>query len=295
MIRLFPLLFLLLWSSAFVSSKFIVQDASPFLSLAVRFIIVSAGFWIVCLIQRSRLRAPASDISFALATGVLFHGIYLGGVFYAQSRGMTAGLSSLIVSLQPVLTAALAGPLLSERLNLTGWAGIILGFCGAVMVLGIDTGDALPLIAYGAVLASLLAVTTGTLWTKASTQTLSLTATNFYQAVGGSLFHLLVMVLIEDIFFYPTTELMLSMAWQICAVSFGAFSLLMYLIKTGSASQTAALFFLVPPVSALMAFIILSERLDLSDITGFAVASFGVYLATRPQNRLDSSAAEQKE
>ena len=138
MIRSFPFLFVILWSSAFITSKIIVQDASPFASLAFRFAVVTAGFFCFAAVLKESLLASRKDMLEAAGTGILFHGLYLGGVFFAISKGMPAGLSALIVSLQPVLTGALAGPVLGEQVTWRQWLGIALGFGGAALVLGLD-------------------------------------------------------------------------------------------------------------------------------------------------------------
>lgn len=284
MIRSFPFLFVILWSSAFITSKIIVQDASPFASLAFRFAIVTAGFFCFAAFLKESLLASRKDMLEAAGTGILFHGLYLGGVFFAISKGMPASLSALIVSLQPVLTGALAGPVLGEQVTWRQWLGIALGFGGAALVLGLDVGGELPLVGLIATAVSLLAVTAGTLWQKRLSGRLPLSVSNMYQAMAACLFHLVVMLAIEDAFLAFTPSFVMAMGWQILAVSFGAFTILMYLIKAGSASQTATLFFLVPPVSAVMGWLFVNERLTAIDITGLLIATIGVYVATRPQS-----------
>ena len=281
MTKSFPLLFVLLWSSAFISGKIIVADGTPFASLGVRFIIVASGFGLVGLYLKDSFHVSKSELFYAIGTGVLFHGLYLGGVFFAQSEGMSAGLSALIVSLQPILTAVLAGPVLGERLTKWGWIGIALGFGGAALVIGIDVGNDIPAIGFIATIIALLAVSAGTLWTKKSPSNMPLSVSNCYQAIGAGLFHLVMVLGFEDAQITVTWPFILAMSWQIIAVSFGAFTILMILIKSGSASQTATLFFLVPPVSALMAWLVLDEFLTIQDIAGFCLASAGVYIATR--------------
>jgi len=283
MVRTFPLLFVLLWASAFITSKVIVQDASPFAALGFRFALVATGFMVFALIMGETLRARMAQIAEAGATGILFHGLYLGGVFFAISKGMPAGLAALVVSLQPVLTGALAGPVLGEQVTWRQWLGIALGFGGAAAVLGFDIGQGFPLIAFISVITALLAVTTGTLWQKKLSGKLPLSVSNFYQAFAAALFHLAVMALFESPFILFSQDFILAMSWQILAVSFGAFTILMYLIKIGSASQTATLFFLVPPVSAVMAFIFLDEALTILDIAGLTAATIGVYIASSQQ------------
>lgn len=280
--RLFPLIFVIIWSSAFISSKFIVLDATPFAALAFRFVLVAAGFALVVFWQRDRLAAPLPAIGAAALSGILFHGLYLGGVFYAVAAGFPAALAALVVSLQPVLTGALAGPLLGEEVTARQWIGIVLGFAGAGMVLGLDIGGSLPLAGFIASVVSLLAVTSGTLWQKKQSARLALSVSNFWQAAAAGLFHFLVMLLIEpEPVIKFTSGFVLAMGWQIIAVSFGAFSILLWLIKKGSASQTATLFFLVPPCSALMAWWLLGDQLVGLDIAGLLIATAGVYIATR--------------
>lgn len=280
MVRVFPLLFVVLWASAFITSKVIVHDATPFASLGFRFALVALGFLVFALIMRDWVKPRLVDILEAGGTGVLFHGFYLGGVFFAISKGMPAGMAALLVSLQPVLTGALAGPILGEQVTWRQWVGIALGFGGAATVLGLDIGTGFPLIAFLSALTALLAVTAGTLWQKKLSGKLPLSVSNFYQALAACIFHLAVMTLFETPFIHFTSNFMYAMGWQILAVSFGAFTILMYLIKAGSASQTATLFFLVPPVSAVMGFVFLDEALTTSDIIGLMVASIGVYIAT---------------
>ena len=283
MIRSFPFLFVILWSSAFISGKIIVQDSSPFAALGFRFAIVAFGFFCFALFLKDSLSACRKDILEAGGTGVLFHGLYLGGVFFAVSEGLPAGIAALIVSLQPVLTGALAGPVLGETVTWRQWAGIMLGFGGAALVLGLDVGVELPIEGLLATGIALLAVTAGTLWQKRIGDRLPLSVLNMYQAIAACIFHVLVMLAIEQSFLDFTVLFILAMGWQILAVSFGAFTILMYLIKVGSASQTATLFFLVPPVSAVMGWLFLNENLTTMDVIGLLIATFGVYVATRPQ------------
>ena len=280
MVRVFPLLFVVLWASAFITSKVIVHDATPFASLGFRFALVALGFLVFALFMQDWVEPRLLDILEAGGTGVLFHGFYLGGVFFAISKGMPAGMAALLVSLQPVLTGALAGPILGEQVTWRQWLGIALGFGGAATVLGLDIGTGFPLIAFLSAITGLLAVTAGTLWQKKLSGKLPLSVSNFYQALAACIFHLAVMALFETPVIHFTPNFIYAMGWQILAVSFGAFTILMYLIKAGSASQTATLFFLVPPVSAVMGFVFLDEALSISDIIGLMVASIGVYIAT---------------
>ena len=219
-----------------------------------------------------------------MATGILFHGIYLGGCWFAFSKGMPAGIVALIVTLQPILTSLLAGPLLGERVTWRQWIGIVLGFGGTLLVLGIDVLEAFPMIALIASCVALLAITAGTLWQKKLSMEMPLSVNNIYQSFSASIFLLILSFSLESPFINFTTSFVLAMAWQIIAVSFGAFTILMFLIKKGSASKTSALFFLIPPVSAVMGWLFVEETLTTYDLIGLCIATFGVYIATRKES-----------
>ena len=284
MIRFFPLIFIFLWSSAFITGKVITVDASPFAALCFRFSLVTFGFFLYSLIKKQKIIHPIAETSKAMATGILFHGIYLGGCWFALSKGMPAGIVALIVTLQPILTSSLAGPILGEVVTWRQWAGILLGFSGTLIVLGINTFDTLPSIGRVASFIALIAITAGTLWQKKLSMDMSLSVNNIYQSLSASIFLLILSFFLESPFINFTPSFILAMGWQIIAVSFGAFTILMFLIKIGSASKTSTLFFLIPPVSAVMAWLFVEETLTIFDAIGLAIASVGVYVATRKQS-----------
>tara|TARA_B100000780_G_scaffold190048_1_gene133789 strand:+ start:1155 stop:2018 length:864 start_codon:yes stop_codon:yes gene_type:complete len=284
--RFFPIVFIILWSSAFITSKPITVDASPFAALCFRFTFVTIGFALFSIITNQKLFTDFNKILKAMISGILFHGLYLGGVFYSISKGFPVGITALIVCLQPILTAILAGPLLNEVVTWRQWIGIILGFLGTLIVLGFDGGKELPLAGIVASFIALAAVTAGTLWQKKLSEDLPLSVSNTYQAFSASCFHLIVALALGDWFINFTFGFMLSMGWQILAVSFGAFTILMFLIKNDSASKTATLFFLVPPVSVFMAWIFINENITIIDFIGLLIATLGVYIATRKQDKL---------
>ena len=276
-----PLSFIILWSSAFVSGQFIVQSASPFASLAFRFMIVAIGFLIFSYYFKEKIFINLRLIIQAAITGILFHGFYLGGVFFSYSVGLTATLSALIVGLQPVLTNILSGPILKERVSVIQWFGIILGFIGTIMVIGLDIGKSIPTLGIISSIVALLGATIATIWQKKFTSNLTLSVNNFYQALAASTFLLIISLLFEIPFINFDNRFILSMGWQIIMVSFGAYAILMYLLKIGTASKTSSLFFLVPPTTAIMAWFVLDEKLFIIDIIGLLICTFGVYIATR--------------
>ncbi|WP_440932303.1 DMT family transporter [Candidatus Pelagibacter sp.] len=281
MIKVFPFIFIILWSSAFITTKPLTDNSDPFSALAFRFFLVSLGFAIYSIYTNQKLLVNKRNIFESLLSGVLFHGFYLGGVFYSVSKGMPTGIAALIVTLQPILTNALSGPILNEKVTFRQWLGVILGFIGSAMVLGLDIGAEIPILGLVATIIALLAITTSTLWQKKISNNLSLGVSNFYQAVGGFLFHILIIILFADPFINFTKTFLIAMAHQVFLVSFGAFTILMFLIKRNSASKTVSIFFLIPPTSALMAWFFLGENLSNLDIIGFLIATAGVYIATR--------------
>ena len=281
MTNLFPLLFVFFWSSAFVSGQIIVQSASPFASLSFRFFIVAFGFLIIAFLFKDRIIVKSSLIWQSAVTGVFFHGFYLGGVFFSYSVGLSATLSALIVGLQPVLTNILSGPILKEKVTITQWLGIFFGLIGTVLVIGLDIGKTIPILGIIASIVALIGATTATIWQKKFTNELSLRVNNFYQAISAAIFLFFVSIIFEVSYINFTVTFILSMSWQIIMVSFGAFTILMYLIKIGSASKTSNLFFLVPPTTAIMAWAGLGGENYKNDLIGLLITSIGVYIATR--------------
>ena len=281
MVRIFPLLFVVLWSSAFITTKPIVDNSDPYSALAFRFFFVALGFLAFSLYEKHKIFVLKKNLIESVISGVLFHGFYLGGVFFSISIGMPTGLAALIVTLQPILTNLLSGPVLNEKITFKQWIGGILGFLGAALVLGWDIGSNIPIKGLIATIIALLAITSSTIWQKKLSYNLPLPVSNFYQAVGGCLFHILIIIFFVDPHIQFTKTFIIAMSHQIFLVSFGAFTILMFLIKKNSASKTVSVFYLIPPTSALMAWIFLNEKLNSFDLIGFFVATLGVYIATR--------------
>ncbi len=281
MIRIYPFIFILLWSSAFITTKPIVDNSDPFAALAFRFFFVAVGFYFFSLYSDNSIVIKKKNLIESVLSGVLFHGLYLGGVFYSISIGMPTGIAALIVTLQPILTNALSGPILGEKVNLRQWIGVVLGFIGAALVLGLDVGLEIPLLGLIATIVALIAITTSTIWQKKLSNNLPLSVSNFYQALGGCLFHVVIVILFAEPYIDFTKTFFIAMGHQIFLVSYGAFTILMFLIKNNSASKTVSIFFLIPATSAFMAWLFLNEDLTNLDLLGFLIASIGVYIATR--------------
>ena len=281
MVKIFPFIFVILWSSAFITTKPLIDNSDPFSALAFRFSIVTIGFFLFSLYSKQKILISKKHFLESFFSGVLFHGLYLGGVFFSISKGMPTGIAALIVTLQPILTNALSGPILNEKVTVKQWIGVLLGFSGAVLVLGFDIGSKIPMIGLIATIIALIAITSSTIWQKKLSNNLPLSISNMYQALGGVSFHIIIIIFFAKPYIDFTQTFIIAMSHQIFLVSFGAFTILMFLIKKNSASKTVSIFFLIPPTSAFMAWLFLNENLTSLDLIGFFVATIGVYIATR--------------
>ena len=281
MVKVFPFIFILLWSSAFITTKPIIDNSDPFSALAFRFAIVALGFFVFSIYSKKKIIVDRRNFFESFFSGVLFHGVYLGGVFFSISKGMPTGIAALIVTLQPILTNALSGPILNEKVSIKQWIGVLLGFSGAVMVLGFDIGTEIPTTGLVATVIALIAITTSTIWQKKLSNNLPLSVSNMNQALGGFIFHIIIIILFAEPYIDFSKTFLIAMSHQIFLVSFGAFTILMFLIKRNSASKTVSIFFLIPPTSAFMAWLFLNESLSNLDLIGFLIATIGVYIATR--------------
>ena len=281
MVKIFPFIFILLWSSAFITTKPIIDNSDPFSALAFRFLIVAIGFFLFSIYSKQKIFVSRKNFIESFFSGVLFHGFYLGGVFYSISKGMPTGIAALIVTLQPVLTNALSVPILNEKVSFKQWIGVLLGFSGAALVLGLDIGSEIPTVGLVATIIALLAITFSTLWQKKLSNNLPLSVSNMNQALGGCIFHLIIIILFVEPYIDFSKTFLIAMSHQIFLVSFGAFTILMFLIKNNSASKTVSIFFLIPGTSAFMAWLFLNENLTNLDLIGFLITTIGVYIATR--------------
>lgn len=286
MIKIFPFFFIVLWSSAFITTKPIIDNSEPFSALAFRFLFVALGFYIFTIYTKQKIFVPQKKIIESVLSGILFHGFYLGGVFYALSNGASASLIALIVSLQPILTSTLARFFLNENLSRLQWLGIFLGFLGALIVILTDLNNDLTLLAFCAGLIGLLSSSLGIIWQKKIVSDLSLSANNFIQALSASIFHFILAMCFENYFLNFTSSFIIAMSWQIFAVSLGAFLILMWLLQHNKANEISTLFFLVPPISAMMAFLILDETFVMLDLIGLFISSIGVFIVSKYKSKI---------
>ncbi|MCC5859100.1 MAG: DMT family transporter [Ectothiorhodospiraceae bacterium] len=285
-IQAMPVLFVLLWSTGFIGAKFGLPYAEPFTFLFVRFVCTLAVLYLIILLLRERWPSRPALWGHIAVAGMLVHGAYLGGVFSAIHLGMPAGVAALIVGLQPLVTAVLARPWLGERLTGRQWVGIGLGLLGVVLVLGekLDTADPVQLFSgFGVAslafaVAALFGISVGTLYQKRNCTEMPLTTGTFIQFIGAASVLGLAALLFETRQIEWTLTFSLTLLWLIFGLSIAAILLLMALIRRGEASRVASLFYLVPPVTAVEAWILFGERLGPLALIGIGVAVTGVAL-----------------
>lgn len=282
-----PIVFVLLWSTGFIGAKFGLPYAEPFTFLFIRFVLTLV--LLVPLVIIMRIPWPTSPRLWAhiAISGFLVHGAYLGGVFYGIYWGMPAGLAALLVGLQPLLTAAFAGPLLGEQLKRQQWLGLALGLIGISLVLGskLEIGESLfdgfGISALLCVTVALIGISLGTLYQKRYCTSMPLLSGAVIQYLAAGV------LLGSGAWLFETRQVewssifVLTLSWLVLILSIAAILLLMALIKKGEASRVASLFYLVPPVTALQAWWLFDERLPLLGLVGMLVAITGVVMVIR--------------
>lgn len=276
-----PALFVVLWSTGFIGAKFGLPYAEPFTFLLLRIGAVTLILAAAALILRAPWPRNARETGHFALSGLLVHGGYLAGVFAAIAQGMGAGTVSLIVGLQPLLTAALAAAVLDERIRARQWAGLVLGLAGVALVVGqkLSATGGIAGIALAAV--ALLSITAGTLYQKRFCGAMNLLTGGTVQYAATSLLLATLAFAFETMHVVWTLPFVLALGWLILALSVGAIFLLFLMIREGQAARVASLFYLTPPVTAVMAWALFGEALPPSVLAGFAVVALGVFLARR--------------
>ena len=281
-----PALFVALWSTGFIGARLGLPHAGPLTFLALRYALAAGLLALVALATRAPWPRRPAEIGHYAAAGLLVHGVYLGGVFVGISLGVEAGLSALIVGLQPLLTAALAGAVLGERVAPRQWAGLGLGLLGVALVLarklGGGLGDALGALAC---VSALFGITAGTLYQKRFCAGMDLRTGSAVQFAAAGLATAPLALLFEDNRVSWTGDFVFALLWLVLVLSLGAVSLLYVLIRRGAASRVASLFFLVPPCTALIAWPLFGETLGPVALLGMALTAAGVALASQGASR----------
>jgi len=284
--RLIPPLFVVLWATGFIGARYAMPWSEPFTFLAARFAIAFALLGIVLLAWRSR-PASLADAMHGVIAGMLMHGIYLGGLWWAIAEGVPAGMAGIIAALQPLMTAMAAPFLVGERLQPVQRLGLLLGFIGIAIaispkLLTPETANLWQAVVPLAVnLLAMASVTYGTLYQKRYLQTGDLRTIATLQYVGALIVTVPLAFIFEGLHFDGTQTAILSLLWSVFGLSMGGVGLLLYLIRRGQVSRAASLIYLMPPAVAIEAAIAFGEPLTLPIIMGTAVVVIGVYLTNR--------------
>lgn len=279
--RFYPVLFVFLWSTGFIGAKYGLPYADPLSFLLCRYGLVIALMGAIALLSRAPWpQLPVQWLHIGVS-GLLVHAVYLGGVFIAIKHGLPAGITALVVGMQPLLTAAAAG-WLGEKVSGRQWTGLALGFVGVGLVVSGKFGDAAALgpMLLPAVVA-LFGITVGTLYQKRYCARFDLRTGSLIQFVPTALVTALVIALGGEFRVEWSGEFMFALGWLVLVLSIGAIGLLNLLIRSGSAVNVASLFYLTPPTTALIAWAVFGEILTLTATTGMLLAVGGVYLVAR--------------
>jgi len=277
--RVAPVLFVWLWSTGFIGAKLGLPYADPGVFLFVRFLITAALLVAVVSLFVGPWPRDPKFYFHQCVIGLLMHCCYLGGVFGGISLGLSAGLAALIVGLQPVLTALIAGLWLRERLTAVQWGGFLLGFAGVVLVVldkhgaGGFGGGA---VAIALCVLALFGISTGTVYQKQYGQGAPLFAATATQFLASAFIMGCIAPFWGSMEIEWSGQFIFAMAWLVLALSLLAIGLLSYLISRGAASQVASLFYLVPPVVAVEAWLLFDERLGLLSMLGLAMVMVAV-------------------
>jgi drug/metabolite transporter (DMT)-like permease len=278
--RAAPAIFVVLWSTGFIGTKYVLHNAEPLTYLAIRMVLVVGLMAVIAAIARPRW-PDRVGVAHSVVAGLLVHGFYLGGTAIAIAHSIPAGLSALIPGLQPILTSTLASRWLGERVTPLQWAGLLLGLAGVVLILHDRpmAGEAgWGWLASGV---SLVSITLGTLYQRRYCNRIDWRAGNLVQYVAVAIFFAASAWLFEANVVHWTQEFVLSLAWLAVVLSIGSIGLLYWLIRHSAATSVASLFYLVPAVTAVMAYVLFGERLDAVAIAGMVACAAAVFLVNR--------------
>ena len=284
-----PVVFVLMWATGFVVARLSAPHADPLTFLGIRFPIAGVLFALIAL----ALAAPwpgARQAFHASVAGAFLHGGYLGPVYWAVAHGMPAGVSALIVGLQPLMTAIIASWMVQERISLRHWAGLGVGILGVALVvspkleLGHGLADGITPLTTAVNLLGALSISFGSVYQKRFATALNLASGGAWQYVGASLAVLIPALLLEDLRFDGSVQAWFALGWSVIVLSLGAITLLMLMIRLGDVGRVSSLIFLVPGVSALMAYVLFGETLSLIQIAGMAVCAAAVLIVTRKRS-----------
>jgi drug/metabolite transporter (DMT)-like permease len=281
--RVVPLLFVLLWSTGFIGAKYALPYIEPFYLLFIRMLMTLAVFAVLCVIFKAKWPSFQQGKQ-QMVTGLLVHACYLGGVFAAIKWQMPVSITAIIVGLQPLLTALLSWQWLGERLRAVQWLGLVLGLIGVVLILlnGQHTDNfELRFEAIAAALLALVSISIGTLYQKRFGQGVDLLSASVYQYFATAIAMGILAFVFEERIIEWNTQLVLALGWLVFGLSVSAILLLMLMIREGESAKVASYFYLVPPVTALEAWVLFGESLSLIQSCAILITVLGVYLVLR--------------
>ncbi len=290
LMRFAPIVFVLLWSTGFVGAKYILPFAEPFVFLTIRYAVATVLLVVIAKAIGESLLLTRDQVWQSISVGVFLQVIYIGGVFYAVHLGVPAGITSAIVSLQPIVVSVLAVKFLGEKIRWVQAGGLILGLLGVSLLLlpKVFTGDFSPNFSGVGILSCFLALsgtTAGYLLQKKSGTDIPFLPGTAVQFAAATVIFALAATFTEEWKVEVTTEFLLALAWIVIALSIGSIFLLFYLLKHDSASSVSSLYYLVPPLTAIEAFVLFREKISPIGLLGMALAALGTILVTRKASR----------
>ena len=273
-----PALFVLLWSTGFVGAKYGLPYADPFVFLSVRILIAAFILFAIALVLKLPIAIGTSAIRRSSLIGFFLHACYLGGVFYSISKGLPAGVAAVVTSLQPVLVSLLAVKILGEQLKAQQVVGLVIGLIGVVLVLGPTFDEDIPVSSGIGILVALIGSTTATLLQKKIGADVPLISGTAYQYLASGLILAIAAIATSGTRIQWSGQFIVAFVWLIAVLSVGAILLLLWLLNTGSAASVSSLFYLIPPATAVEAFLLFGEKVNTQGFIGIGVTALGVWL-----------------
>ena len=273
-----PALFVLLWSTGFVGAKYGLPYADPFIFLSVRILIAAFILFVIALVMKLPIAIGTSAIRRSSLIGFFLHACYLGGVFYSISKGLPAGVAAVVTSLQPVLVSLLAVKILREQLKAQQVVGLVIGLIGVVLVLGPTFDEDIPVSSGIGILVALIGSTTATLLQKKIGADVPLISGTAYQYLASGLILAIAAIATGGTRIQWSGQFIVAFVWLIAVLSVGAILLLLWLLNTGSAASVSSLFYLIPPATAVEAFLLFGEKVNTQGFIGIGVTALGVWL-----------------
>jgi drug/metabolite transporter (DMT)-like permease len=279
--RFAPALFVLLWSTGFVGAKYGLPYADPFIFLSIRILVAAALLFLLARLLKMPSRIGTSAVLRSSLIGFFLHACYLGGVFYSISRGLPAGVAAVVTSLQPVFVSLIAVKVLGERLKAIQLLGLALGLAGVFLVLGPSFETNTSIVAVIAIIVALIGSTTATVLQKKIGADIPLVAGTAYQYLFSGVVLGAIAVATNQTNITWNLRFTAAFVWLVLVLSVGAILLLLWLLNTGSAASVSSLFYLVPPATALEAYLLFGEKVNTQGFLGIGVTALGVWLVIR--------------